>query len=91
MPALLVTGVAPVSVPPPAVTAKVTVRHPTPKLFASVTLTDGLVATALLVSAAWDVAEVAAILVGGPTVVLSVELLQLATAAAAAANATSAA
>src|SRR5580765_2364677 len=91
IPAVLVTGVAPVSVPPPAVTAKVTVTPPTPKLFASVTFTEGLVATAWLVSADWDVAEVAAILVGGPTLVppSSVELLQLATAAAA--NARSAA
>jgi hypothetical protein len=58
-------------------------------LLASVTFTDGLVATAWLISAPCEVVEVAAILVGGPTLPLSVELLQLATAAAA--NATSAA
>jgi len=75
-PVVTVLGPAGTMVPPPAVTAKVTAVPETGLPLASVTITEGGPATAVLTVAVWVVAEFAAIVAGAPAV--TVTLLELA-------------
>src|SRR5688572_25699324 len=66
-----VAGPAGTTVPPPAVTAKVTATPGTGLPLASVTLTEGGAATVLLTLALWLVTEFAAITAGAPAPIVT--------------------
>jgi hypothetical protein len=65
---LIVAGLAGLVLPAPAVRVNVTAMPETSLLFASVTLTDGGAATAVLVVAVWLVTELATMIAAGPAV-----------------------
>ena len=77
IPEAFVVCVPPVRLPPPVATAKVTETTGTGLLFASRTITDGGVATAVPAVAVWLFPALMAICVAAPAVALAVNVIGL--------------